>query len=218
MLKPRANAGFFIGKNMSTTPMPTLDKVVYFIFGAALLALSVGHDALNPWLHFSSEKIQAGEYWRAFTGHMAHLNLRHGLMNVLGFWACCYFFSDVYRLRHFLLWWLLGTPVLSACMLMFDGPIGYYVGLSGLLYGWLMFAILVGFRTQPRLHMLGFFVLAARVTWEQTSQYDTTYLMESVGGIVYVNAHFYGVLIGTAMAVFVLCFHALAIHQQHGST
>jgi len=218
MLKPRFNAGFFIGKNMTTTPMPALDKAVYLVFGIVLLVLSLGHEMLNPWLHFSSEKILAGEYWRAFSGHMAHLNLQHGLMNVLGFWACCYFFSDVYRLRHFFVWWLVGTPLLSACMLLFDGPIGYYVGLSGLLYGWLMFAILAGFRSQPRLHLLGFVVLAARVTWEQTAQYDTAYLMDTVGGIVYVNAHFYGVLIGAAMAAFVLCFHALATDEHNGST
>lgn len=218
MLKPRFHAGFFIGKNMITKErMAILDKAVYAVFGGLLLVLSVYHEAVNPWLSFSTNKILAGEVWRVVTGHMAHLNVQHGLMNVVGFWACCYFFSDVYRLRYFFVWLLLGTPALSVLMLYFDAPIQHYVGLSGMLYGWLMFAIIVGFRTQPRLHLLGFIVLAARVTWEQTSQYDTAYLMETVGGIVYVNAHFYGVLIGTVMAAFVLSSHALSTHKQNGN-
>ncbi|HLR17670.1 MAG TPA: rhombosortase [Alcanivoracaceae bacterium] len=197
--------------------MPLLDKTVYTVFGVALLLVSVYHESLNPYLNFNSELILQGQYWRAFTGHMAHLNLKHGLMNVLGFWTCCYFFNDVYKLRHFFVWWLVGTPLLSACMLLFDGPLSNYVGLSGMLYGWLMFAIIAGFLTQPKLHLLGFIVLAGRITWEQTSHYDTHYLLDSIGGVVYVNAHFYGTLIGTVMAVIVLCFQHFSTNKQDDS-
>src|SRR5699024_12595641 len=116
MLKPRFNAGFFIGKNMTTTPMPALDKAVYLVFGIVLLVLSLGHEMLNPSVHFSSEKILAGEYLRAFSGHMAHLTLQHGLMNVLGVWAGGYFLGDVYRLWPFFVWWSAGTPLLSRVM------------------------------------------------------------------------------------------------------
>ncbi len=185
----------------------------YLLFGVALLLLSAVGRTLNPWLQFSTELIHQGEYWRIYTAHLGHLNVTHGLMNVLGFWACCYFFADVYRLRHFMIWLLLGAPAVSAAMLWIDPPLAHYLGLSGLLYGWLMFAIVAGFRTQPWLHGLGFAVLVGRIGWEQTPHYNTGYLLESIGGLVYVNAHLYGTIFGLVMGVIVL---SLRLRQQHG--
>lgn len=199
--------------------LPTLNisptTVWYVVFGALLLVLSQLALWVNPYLHFNTELIQQGQYWRLYTGHFAHLNVSHGLMNVLGFWACCYFFADVYRLRHFSVWLLVGTPLISLAMLWLDPSIHYYVGLSGLLYGWLMFAIVAGYRTQPWLHGLGFVVLMGRVLWEQMPSYDTGYLLESIGGLVYVNAHLYGAILGLVAGAVVLSLRTL---KQHGYT
>lgn len=185
----------FARKNISPS------AYVYGLFGGILLLLSALAPWVNPYLHFNTELIQQGEYWRVFTGHLGHLNFTHGLMNVLGFWACCYFFADVYRLRDFVIWLLLGAPLLSLAMLFFDPPLHYYLGLSGLLYGWLMFAIVAGFRTLPWLHALGFIVLVGRVAWEQTPGYNTGYLLHSIGGVVYVNAHLYGTIFGLTLGL-----------------
>lgn len=213
MLKPRCGItqrGFLLPYTTKEyqVPFPRLSPAAwcYFLFGVVLLALSAAADKLNPWLQFSTELIQNGEYWRIYTAHLGHLNVFHGLMNVLGFWACCYFFADVYRLRYFAIWLLLGAPAVSAAMLCFDPPLPHYLGLSGLLYGWLMFAIVAGFRTQPWLHGLGFVVLAGRIGWEQTPGYNTGYLLDNIGGLVYVNAHLYGAMFGLIMGLIVLSF------------
>lgn len=200
---------------MLSIPKMSRATGLYVVFGVLLLVISQLALWVNPYLHFNTELILQGQYWRLYTGHFAHLNFSHGLMNVLGFWACCYFFADVYRLRHFGVWLLFGAPLISLAMLWFDPPLYYYVGLSGLLYGWLMFAIIAGFRTQPWLHGLGLGVLVGRVIWEQTPSYDTGYLLESIGGLVYVNAHLYGAILGLVAGVVVLSLRSL---KQHGYT
>lgn len=184
--------------------MKPRDIACYAIFGAVLLLLSLLHELVNPWMHYNTAAVESGEYWRIVTGHLSHLNIQHGLLNVAGFWTCCFFFSDVYKLSHFAVWSILGPVVVGLAMYFFDDPVNYYVGLSGLLYGWLMFAIIAGFRTNPGLHLVGFLVLAGRIVWEQSPIYDVNYLMDSIGGVVYVNAHLYGTLFGTTMALFVL--------------
>lgn len=186
---------------------------LYVSFGVLLLVLSLLAAWVNPYLHFSTELISQGQYWRIYTGHFSHLNFSHGLMNVVGFWACCYFFADVYRVRYFGIWLLFGAPLTSMAILWLDPSLHYYVGLSGLLYGWLMFAIVAGARTQPWLHGLGFIVLTGRLVWEQMPSYDTGYLLESIGGLVYVNAHLYGAIWGLVAGVIVLSLHSL---KQHG--
>lgn len=175
-------------------------------FGLLLLALSAAAPWVNAPLQFSSALIEQGQWWRLYTAHFVHLNLHHGLMNVLGFWACCYFFHDVYRWPHFLVWLLVGPWVVGLAMWWLDASIPHYVGLSGLLYGWLMLAIVAGFFTQPLLHALGFVVLAGRLVWEQTPNYNVDYLLNSIGGVVYVNAHLYGGLFGLILGVIMLSF------------
>src|SRR5690606_25970616 len=110
------------------------------------------------------------------------------------------FFTDIYSRRLLGLWLLVSPLAVSLMMLWVDRAGGPYVGLSGILHGWLVMALLLGFRTHPRLHALVLALVAGRLVWEQMPGYDAEYLRDWIDGRVYVNAHLYGALSGVALA------------------
>ncbi|KAF0808909.1 hypothetical protein A167_02254 [Alcanivorax sp. S71-1-4] len=173
----------------------------YLILFAVLLAvLGLAHAWINPLLEYQRATLLDGQLWRLYSAHFVHLNHWHMLMNLGGFLLCAWFFTDVYD-RWLLAAWLLVSPLLvSLLMLYVDQASGPYVGLSGILHGWLVMALLLGFRTHPWLHALVLALVAGRLIWEQLPGYDVDYLRDWIDGRVYVNAHLYGALSGVLLA------------------
>lgn len=170
------------------------------LFSVLLAALGLAHAWVNPHLEYVRALIFDGQLWRLYSAHLVHLNHWHMLMNLGGFLLCAWFFTDVYD-RWLLGLWLLVSPLLvSGLMLYVDQASGPYVGLSGILHGWLVMALLLGFRTHPWLHALVLALVAGRLVWEQLPGYDVEYLRGWINGRVYVNAHLYGALSGVLLA------------------
>ena len=172
-------------------------------FVLLLAGLGLAAEQVNPLLRYDQEAIAAGEFWRLATAHFVHLNLWHLALNLGGFLLCCYFFVDVYDRRLFFLW-LLTAPLVGMAIYFIDQAPGYYVGLSGILHGWLVLALVVGFRTHPWLHAGVLLIVAGRLIWEQTPDYDRDYLQPWIAGEVYVNGHLYGALAGLLLSLTVL--------------
>ena len=169
-------------------------------FSLLLATLGLAHTWVNPHLEYVRALMLDGQLWRLYSAHFVHLNHWHMLMNLGGFLLCAWFFTDVYD-RWLLAAWLLVSPLLvSGLMLCVDQASGPYVGLSGILHGWLVMALLLGFRTHPWLHALVLALVAGRLAWEQSPGYDVEYLRDWIDGRVYVNAHLYGALSGVLLA------------------
>lgn len=163
--------------------------LILVLFGAAA-------GVVDPWLEYQRSALEQGQWWRLWSAHWVHANLAHALLNVSGFVLCCLVFSDLYRRHTLLLWWLLTPPLLSAALWIGDGLEGPYVGLSGVLHSWLLWALVVGLPGHPRLHGVLLLALGGRLLWEQLPGYDSGYLSAWVPGSVYVNAHLYGAVLG----------------------
>ena len=169
-------------------------------FAALLAVLGLLHEQVNPWLNYEGEAILGGQLWRLWTAHLVHLNLWHLGMNLGGFLLCAWFFPDVYSRQRLLVWLVCSPLFISLMMLGVDQTPGTYVGLSGALHGWLVLALLLGFRQHPWIHSLVLALLAGRLLYEQLPGYDVDYLQDWIDGSVYVNAHLYGAVSGVLLA------------------
>ena len=88
----------------------------------------------------------------------------------------------------------------------FAKNIGWYVGLSGVLYGYLIYLLLNGFRLAPLISTIGLVGIISKIIWDQTPLADTQATAELIGGAVAVNAHFYGGIGGLFTGFMVLFF------------
>lgn len=138
------------------------------------------------------------QWWRVFTGHLAHSNTVHLLMNLVGFIIICATFwrETLWResaVIFFLL--MLGT---SICLSLLSE--NSYVGFSSVLHGYLAYLLLRHWRSQPWLHGIFLMVIGAKVLSEQLGLIDTSSTAELIGVPVAVNAHLYGTLCGLGLA------------------
>ncbi len=182
--------------------MQTADPALrWHILALTLLMLVLGlwHESVNPWLEYSREAIADGQLWRLASGHLVHMNLWHTLLNLSGFLLCWFFFPDLLTRRRLWIWLLVSIPLVSAAFWFIDTDLEGYVGLSGILHGLLVMCLLAGFSGHPKLHGLLLAVVIARLTWEQQPDYNINYLLDTIGGAVYVNAHLYGSLVGAML-------------------
>lgn len=172
----------------------------------------------NALIDFSYDRaaLEAGQWWRAFTGHMVHLSVAHVLLNLFGLFLICE-----------LLWrdlpWLHGCALLifsaigiSGLLWSFHPELAWYGGLSGMLHGlWAGCALAGWWSTQTRgennaardsviqtglvlpryFFMVALTMLALKVGLEAVyGPSSHTELM--IGGPVISAAHFYGALTG----------------------
>lgn len=170
-----------------------------FALAALMLVLGLFHETLNPWLEYQRSEIADGQLWRLISGHLVHMNLWHLGMNLAGFLLCWLFFPDLLTRRRLWLWLGLSIPLVSAGFWFLDPGLQGYVGFSGVLHGLLVMCLLAGLSGHPGLHGLLLALVVGRLTWEQMPGYNVNYLVDTIGGSVYVNAHLYGSLVGAVL-------------------
>ncbi|MBF1800786.1 rhombosortase [Alloalcanivorax profundimaris] len=170
-------------------------------FAALVLILGLAHAWVNATLRYDRAALEAGQIWRLFSAHLVHLNHWHTLMNLAGLGLILFFFRDLLDRRRFWLWFLVSAPLVSLAMFVLDPGLDWYVGLSGLLQGLLVYCLVIGWRGNPVLHSVVLALVVGRLIWEQMPGYDLDYLRAWIHGRVYVNAHLYGALAGALLAV-----------------
>src|SRR5690606_7059137 len=178
-------------------------KVKWHVAALVLLVLAIGAPPLNelvvPWLRYDRELVEAGQLWRLVTCHLVHLNHWHMLMNLSGFVLCWFFFVDVVTRARLWLWLLVSSVLVGMAFYFFDTDLQRYVGLSGILHGFLVLCLLLGWRSNPLLHTLVLAVVIGRLTWEQMPDYDVYYLRDVIAGPVHCNARLDGSLVGACL-------------------
>lgn len=102
---------------------------------AALALLSACWVHALPALQWQRDAIVDGQYWRLLTGHLAHINLRHLLVNLLGLSLIYALFWD--RLTRLEGLTLILTSAFGVSLMLFirEPALLWYAGLSGLLHG-----------------------------------------------------------------------------------
>ncbi len=174
--------------------LPALGIVVL----AGLLVL--GGDSVREALRFERAGLADGQLWRVITGHFVHLGPEHFLLNAVGAILIALLVAGEFRLRQWAAVTIACIAGIGAGLWILNPDLDWYVGLSGLLHGWLAAGI-VGLlaNRRPDGWPLAILVLAklAIEQWIGPLPGST----EASGGPVVVDAHLYGAVTGVAAAL-----------------
>lgn len=192
--------GLSKGEETRLGALPTLAWLVPGIVVLCALTLLLAGDPGREWLRFDRAGIAAGEVWRLLTGHLVHLGVSHTLLNLAGLILVWFLVGRAYAWQQWL-WVMAGSIAAIDLGLWFGAPsLEWYVGLSGLLHGMLAAGIVAGLAGRSAETLLLAVVVAGKLAWEQFAGplpgSETT-----SGGAVIVDAHLYGVIGGTLVAL-----------------
>lgn len=170
--------------------------------------IELGGYEIKELLRYQSDSLSAQEYWRLLTGHLTHLGWSHFFLNAIGFVLIWSLFKSVFSTMRWSIIFLLCSLGTSLCFYFFDKHLDWYVGLSGVLHGLIMasliMSIFLSFRVNNKLiqaDVILLIIIIVKLTYEQIVG-AIPMTEASSGGMVIVNAHFYGAIIGTICASF----------------
>lgn len=157
--------------------------------------ISFGGPHLRDLLQFNRGDFLNGEAWRALTAPLVHLNWDHSLLNIgtlLIIWAL---FGRAFNERAWILIIIGCSLAVSFGILFFNPEITWYVGLSGILYGFLTAGAIADWHDNKWLSSGVILFMVTKLTWEQL--HGPISLSESLAlGKVLVDTHLYGSLSG----------------------
>lgn len=165
---------------------------------AVCLLLAAGGDPLRELGRWQRDAVDTGEYWRLVSGHLVHLGFGHLWPNVVALAIIGLLFEDVFGNAD---WARLGAASMAAIDLglyLLDPEVSWYVGLSGVLHGYVAAGALALIIRRERLGIVLAVGIAAKVSFEQVVG-PVPFTAASVGGPVVVAAHLYGV-VGAVLA------------------
>ncbi len=116
----------------------------------------------SEWLRYQSAEVNQGQWWRILTANLCHSNWNHWALNISGLWLMDLFYQPVMsaKLRANL---LLFCMLLNVTLLHFLLDIGWYVGLSGALHGYLIGGALLSWNNQ-KVKLSNLLIIAATTT------------------------------------------------------
>jgi rhomboid family GlyGly-CTERM serine protease len=161
------------------------------------LLIALQASGMRPALEYSRQAVHAGQVWRLATGNLVHLGWMHLIRDLAGLgliWALV-----LRNLNERSAVWVLSLSALCVGigLLLFDPGIGWYVGISGALFGlYTAGALSICKQRRPfgialllgMLGILGWSLYAGALPGETTD----------LGGAVVPQAHLYGAIGGAA--------------------
>lgn len=176
-------------------------------FAVALLAIGIvalsatgetGREALR---YQRDAVLDRHQYWRLLTGHLVHGSGQHVWLNLAGLGLIATLFRDTYALRHWCWIGLSSAAFIDLGLLWLMPQLHWYVGLSGVLHGWLAAGTVAWWRREDgRLAAMLSVVVLGKLAWEQWQG-----ALPLSGDLdVIVNAHLYGALGGLLAGLLLL--------------
>lgn len=92
-------------------------------------------DGIAEYLIFDRNRVIDGQYWRFITGHFAHTNFNHLLLNLAGLTMLWALHGDHYSNKTYGISFFLAAFICSLGIFYFVPDMTRYVGLSGVLHG-----------------------------------------------------------------------------------
>jgi rhomboid family GlyGly-CTERM serine protease len=158
---------------------------------AVCAGLAAGGDELRELGRYERHAIESGEYWRLVTGQLVHLGFGHLWPNLAALAIIGALFADVFRNVD---WWRLGlvsTAAIDAGLYFLNPDVLWYVGLSGVLHGFVAAGALALLLRREALGAVLAIGLGAKLAFEQIVG-PVPFTAAAVGGPVVVAAHLYG--------------------------
>ncbi len=183
------------------------------IAALGLLFLAIG-DPAREWFQYDRDAVLAGEIWRLLTAHLVHLGVGHGALNLVALFLVFWLLGREFTLAQWA--WVSGLAVtmIAVGFVWLRPELQWYVGLSGLLHGWLAAGAA---RRLWRGQKDGLILLAAVLVkgfYEQLAGPLPGSELAS-GGPVIVDAHWFGIL-GGLIGVWSLRLHNRRTAQRKG--
>jgi len=156
-----------------------------------------GFELVDSW-QFDRERVAQGDVWLLYSGHIAHLNWSHWVLNMAGLAIVAFFFSSHASIQQWFVVILVSASIIAAGIWWWVLDVRYYVGLSGVLHGLFLFGALREIRYYPVSGYVLVFVLLAKLCWEFF--YGALPGSEDMaGGRVLTEAHLLGAIGGIAV-------------------
>lgn len=133
-------------------------------------------------------QLARGQFWRLWSGHLAHIDAPHAALNLAGAGLLALIARRRHELGALLRVNALMMPLLSVVLLWLMPPPQAYAGLSGLLHGWAAWLLL---RRGGWIGTAGLLLIALKLLLESLPGYPVQY-----GFPVVLEAHRAGALIG----------------------
>jgi rhomboid family GlyGly-CTERM serine protease len=157
----------------------------------ACIVLAAGGDEWRELARYERGAIEQGEYWRLLSGHLVHLGFGHLWPNLAALVVIGALFDDVFGNAD---WWrvtLTSAAAIDLGLYLFDPDVRWYVGLSGVLHGFVAAGALELLQRRQALGAVLALSLAAKLAFEQIVG-PVPFTAAAVGGPVVIAAHLYG--------------------------
>ncbi len=168
------------------------------------LLIGLGGDLAREALRYDRVWLGQGELWRMLSGHFAHLSWSHLLLNCAGLLLVWFLVGRTYSFTSWLLIIVCSLLTIDMAFWFINPELYWYVGMSGLLHGLLMAAIVGRWRWQPIDYetLLLLVLVVAKIGWEQIAG-PVPGSEATSGGPVVVDAHLYGAIGGLLGALLI---------------
>ena len=182
-------------------------RVLFVGFIAVMILIEILGDPVNFWLRYDREQILAGQVWRLFTGHLVHLGWQHLLLNLAGLiLTYLVFYRYLVDGQGIIAVFVIALGV-SAGLLLFNPDLAWYVGLSGLLHGLLMFAAVRAVfdkkNANQKIYITLVILLLIKIGYEQViGPMPTSAVLKNYKIIS--DAHLYGAVSGLVLVIIFL--------------
>jgi len=163
-----------------------------------LIILQALGEASIELLQYKNSLVQTGEWWRLLSGNFIHSGWPHLMMNLGALWILVFIFQESVKPVILLACLPLGLGI-SLGMLLINPDVTSYVGLSGMLHGFMVIGALVMFRSRPVFASVLFAAVSIKLLWEQF--FANAHVLEAtIGGKVLYDGHLYGAIVGVIIA------------------
>jgi len=196
----------FLPLKAQVTLAQTTNPVVLGLLFLSVVTLLCTIPVVSQWLLFDAELVVAYQIWRPITGWLTQLNFQHWMLNQWGLVVMAFLLPKRLNLRDLsgYLWvWLV------ASIMLWQSEYSQYVGLSGLLYGWLVISAFLSPYYSFWVRTVFISVLSVKVLsengWLPFSS-TSNWVGEFIQAEVAVESHLWGLLAGLAFIAIRLIF------------
>jgi rhomboid family GlyGly-CTERM serine protease len=155
------------------------------------LVLAAGGDEWRALGRYDRMALEQGEYWRLVSGHLVHLGLGHLWPNLVALVVIALLLEGAFRAADWIVVGVVSGAAIDVGLFAFDPGVQWYVGLSGVLHGYVAAGALSLLLTRQMLGAVLGIGIAGKIVFEQTFG-PVPFTAASVGGPVIVAAHLYG--------------------------
>lgn len=164
----------------------------------ALAALQALPAEARASLRYDRSALLGGQLWRLLTGHLVHLGWAHWALNAAGLALCAAFADTPLALKWLAARLLVLALAVSLMLLVFEPQLGYYLGLSGVLYGLFVLLLWPQVRSGSRIALAALAVVLGWMGWQLLAG-PLPSEAQMIGGPILTHAHLYGVVSAAAL-------------------